>query len=183
MLDNKQGTVLLRLARSAIGRELGFDSHDYPRTPWLEEPGATFVTLTLNDRLRGCVGSLEAWRPLVEDVRQNAVSAAFRDPRFPPLSEIEFASTVIEVSVLSKPEALRFGSQAEALAQLQRCKDGVILEYGRHRATYLPQVWAQLPDPQSFVDELKVKAGLPEDFWSNDIRLSRYSIQKFSELD
>jgi hypothetical protein len=182
MLDTEKGTVLLHLARAAIGRELGFDSHDYPRTAWLEEPGATFVTLTLNERLRGCIGSLEAYRPLIDDVRQNAVSAAFRDPRFQPLNETEFAYTLIEVSVLSKPEALRFSSQSEALAQLHRGSDGVILEYGRFRATYLPQVWAQLPDPQSFVDELKVKAGLPDDFWSDDIMLSRYTVQKFSEV-
>lgn len=183
MMDTEKGTVLLHLARAAIGRELGFDSQDYPRTAWLEEPGATFVTLTLNERLRGCIGSLEAYRPLIDDVRQNAVAAAFRDPRFMPLNETEFAYTLVEVSVLSKPEVLRFGSQDEALSQLNRGSDGVILEYGRFRATYLPQVWAHLPDPQSFIDELKVKAGLPEDFWSNDIRLSRYSVQKFSEAD
>ncbi|MFH0933756.1 MAG: AmmeMemoRadiSam system protein A [Pseudomonadota bacterium] len=181
MIDNDKGKVLLRLARAAIGSELGFDSHDYPRTAWLEEPGATFVTLMLDGRLRGCIGSLEAHRPLVDDVRHNAVAAAFRDPRFMPLNELEFADTAIEVSVLGTPEPIRFTSEADALAQLHRGSDGVILEYGRHRATYLPQVWAQLPDPQTFVEELKVKAGLPEDFWSDDIRLSRYTVQKFSE--
>jgi AmmeMemoRadiSam system protein A len=181
MLDTDKGIILLRLARAAIAAELGFISHDYPRSDWLEESGATFVTLTLDGRLRGCIGSLEAHRPLIDDVRHNAVAAAFRDPRFMPLSEAEFADTVIEVSLLSAPEAIRFGSEADARAQLQRGRDGVILEYGLHRATYLPQVWAQLPDPESFLNELKVKAGLPEDFWSDDIRLSRYSVQKFSE--
>lgn len=183
MLDTDKGIILLRLARAAIAAELGFVSHEYPRTAWLEEPGATFVTLTLDGRLRGCIGSLEAQRPLVDDVRHNAVAAAFRDPRFMPLSKTEFADTVIEVSVLSTPEPLSFGSEADALSQLHRGSDGVILEYNGHRATYLPQVWAHLPDPQSFLDELKVKAGLPEDFWSNDIRLSHYTVQKFSEMD
>jgi AmmeMemoRadiSam system protein A len=181
MLDTDKGIILLRLARAAIAAELGFVSHDYPRSDWLEQPGATFVTLTLDGRLRGCIGSLEAHRPLIDDVRHNAVAAAFRDPRFMPLSETEFADTVIEVSLLSAPEAISFSSEADALGQLQRGRDGVILEYGRHRATYLPQVWAHLPDPKSFLEELKVKAGLPEDFWSDDIRLSRYSVQKFSE--
>jgi len=182
MLDTEKGKVLLHLARAAIGSELGFDSHDYPRTAWLDEPGATFVTLMLNGRLRGCIGSLEAHRPLIDDVRHNAAAAAFRDPRFMPLNEVEFADTAIEVSVLGAPERISFSSEADALAQLHRGEDGVILEYGPHRATYLPQVWAHLPDPQSFVEELKVKAGLPEDFWSDDIKLSRYTVQKFSEV-
>lgn len=182
MLDTEKGKILLRLARAAIAKELGFDSHDYPRTAWLEENGATFVTLTLNGQLRGCIGSLEAHRPLIDDVSHNAVAAAFRDPRFLPLHDAEFADTLIEVSVLSTPEPLSFTGEADALAQLHRGRDGVILEYGPHRATYLPQVWAHLPDPGSFIEELKVKAGLPEDFWSDDIRLSRYTVQKFSEV-
>ena len=181
MFDTDKGKTLLHLARAAIAGELGFISHDLPRTDWLEEPGATFVTLTLHDQLRGCIGSLEARRSLLEDVRANAVASAFRDPRFAPLSKEEFAEVVIDVSVLSKPEPVSFSSEQDALAQLHRGQDGVILEYGMHRATYLPQVWAQLPDPQSFIDNLKEKAGLPEDFWSEDIKLWRYTVQKFKE--
>ena len=181
MLDIEKGTVLLRLARTAIGRELGFDSHEYPRTDWLEQPGATFVTLSLNGRLRGCIGSLEAHRTLYDDVRHNAVAAAFRDPRFPPLSREEFAQTVIEVSLLGTPEPLPCGNETDVLSRLRPGQDGVILEYGHSRATYLPQVWAQLPEPSDFIAHLKEKAGLPATFWSGDIRLSRYGVQKFSE--
>lgn len=181
MLDPDKGKTLLHLARAAIAKELGFVSHDLPRSDWLEQPGATFVTLTSHGQLRGCIGSLEAYRPLIDDVRQNAVASALRDPRFLPLSKAEFAEVVIEVSLLSKPQPIRFSSEADALAQLDPGVDGVILEYGAQRATYLPQVWAQLPDPRSFIAHLKDKAGLPEDFWSHDVRLSHYTVQKFSE--
>ncbi len=183
MFDADKGQTLLHLARAAIARELGFVSHDLPRTAWLEEPGATFVTLTLHGQLRGCIGSLEAHRPLIDDVRHNAVAAAFSDPRFDPLSKQEFADVLVDVSLLSTPLPILFSSERDALARLHPGKDGVILEYGRLRATYLPQVWAQLPDPQSFIAHLKNKAGLPEDFWSNDIRLSHYTVQKWLEGD
>ncbi|HLP97393.1 MAG TPA: AmmeMemoRadiSam system protein A [Sideroxyarcus sp.] len=182
MLDIDKGTMLLHLARAAIGQEFGFHSHELPRTAWLEEPGATFVTLTLHGQLRGCIGSLEAHRPLIDDVRHNAVAAAFRDPRFAPLSKEEFADVVIEVSLLSAAEPIEFYSEADALAQLRPGQDGVILEYGRYRATYLPQVWAQLPEPKTLIAHLKEKAGLPQDFWSADLKLSHYTVQKFSEV-
>lgn len=182
MFDTDKGKTLLHLARAAIAKELGFVAHVLPRSDWLEQPGATFVTLTLHGRLRGCIGSLEAYRPLIDDVRQNAVASAMRDPRFLPLSKAELAEVVIEVSLLSAPEPIRFSSEADALAQLHPGQDGVILEYGAHRATYLPQVWAQLPDPRSFITHLKSKAGLPEDFWSHDVRLSHYTVQKWSEV-
>lgn len=183
MHDDPHGLTLLRLARAAIARELGFVSHDLPPGDWLTRDGATFVTLNLHGRLRGCIGSLEAHRPLLDDVRHNAVAAAFHDPRFPPLSKEEFAEVQIEVSLLSPAEPIRFKSEEDALAQLHPGQDGVILEYGRSRATYLPQVWAQLPEPADFIAHLKEKAGLPADFWSDDIRLSRYSVRKFSEGD
>ena len=177
----EQGLKLLHLARAAIARELDFISHDPKPEQWLLENGATFVTLTLNDRLRGCIGSLEAYCPLIEDVCQNVVSAVFRDLRFKPLSKEEFAEVEIEVSWLSAPEPILFRDEAEACAQLDPGQDGVILEYGGRRATYLPQVWAQLPEPQDFIRHLKEKVGLPEDFWSSDMRLSRYSTYNFYE--
>lgn len=183
MLAADQGETLLHLARAAIGKELGFRSHDLPRTDWLEEPGATFVTLTLDGQLRGCIGTLEACRPLIDDVCQNAISSAFRDPRFPPLTKEEFADVLVEVSLLSKPQLISHRSEEEALAQLNPGRDGVIFEYGRFRSTYLPQVWAQLPDPKSFIANLKNKAGLPSDFWSDDVRLSHYTVQKWSERE
>jgi AmmeMemoRadiSam system protein A len=181
MDESQQGMILLRLARAAIAHELGFASHELPHGDWLEQDGATFVTLTLHGRLRGCIGSLEAHRSLLEDVRHNAVAAAFRDPRFPPLNREEFAEVQLEVSLLSPADPLHFDSEADALAQLQPGRDGVILEYGRSRATFLPQVWSQLPTPGVFIGNLKQKAGLPADFWSNDVRLSRYRVRKYSE--
>ena len=181
MLDAHKGQTLLHLARAAIADKLGFVPGDYPRTGWLEEHGATFVTLNMEGRLRGCIGSLEAYRPLIDDVRNNAVAAAFYDPRFHPLDKDEFARVAIEVSLLGTPEPIQFSSEHDALARLNPGNDGVILEYGRLRATYLPQVWAQLPDPQSFISHLKTKAGLPENFWSDDIRLSRYTVEKWKE--
>ncbi|MEK7810457.1 MAG: AmmeMemoRadiSam system protein A [Pseudomonadota bacterium] len=181
MFDTDKGQTLLHLARAAIAKELGFISNDFPRTDWLEQPGATFVTLTLHGQLRGCIGSLEAYRPLIEDVQQNAVASAFRDPRFEPLNKEEFANVLVEVSLLSQPEPIHFNSEQEALAQLHPGRDGVILAFGRQRATYLPQVWAQLPDAHDFIARLKDKAGLPMDFWSPDIRLSHYTVQKWRE--
>ncbi|MBI3221557.1 MAG: AmmeMemoRadiSam system protein A [Nitrosomonadales bacterium] len=181
MLSAEQGKTLLRLARAAIASELGFVSHDLPASGWLAEPGATFVTLTLHGQLRGCIGSLEAHRALIDDVRHNAVSAAFRDPRLDPLSKEEFAEVLIEVSLLSKPEPIRYSSEQDALAQLHPGRDGVIFEYGRFRSTFLPQVWAQLQQPQAFLVHLKNKAGLPDDFWSEGVQLSRYTVTKWSE--
>ncbi len=183
MFDTDKGNILLHLARAAIGKELGFFSHELPRTDWLEELGATFVTLTLDTQLRGCIGSLEAHRPLIDDVRANAVASAFRDPRFEPLSKTEFGKVFIDVSLLSQPEPLSFASEEDALEQLNPGMDGLILSYGRYRATYLPQVWAQLPEPVDFIAQLKNKAGLPGDFWSDDIKLSRYTVQKWREVE
>ncbi|OGS85659.1 MAG: AMMECR1 domain-containing protein [Gallionellales bacterium GWA2_59_43] len=181
MFNNDQGKTLLHLARASIGQELGFRSHDLPRNAWLEEPGATFVTLMLDGQLRGCIGTLEACRPLIDDVCLNAISSAFRDPRFPPLTKEEFAEVLIEVSLLSKPELIRHSSEQDALTQLNPGRDGVIFECDRYRATYLPQIWAQLPDPRSFIANLKSKAGLPPDFWSDEVRLSHYTVQKWRE--
>jgi AmmeMemoRadiSam system protein A len=181
MFNTDKGTTLLHLARAAIGRELGFKSHDLPRSDWLEQPGATFVTLSQQGELRGCIGSLEAYRPLRDDVCQNAVASAFCDPRFAPLSKQEFANVVIDVSLLSKPELIHQNSEEDALAQLTPGRDGVIIQLGSQRATYLPQVWAQFSEPREFIAHLKQKAGLPEDFWSKHIKLSRYAVQKWHE--
>jgi AmmeMemoRadiSam system protein A len=139
------------------------------------------VTLTRHGDLRGCIGSLEAHRPLREDIQANAQAAAFGDPRFPPLSEDELDTTQVEVSILSRPEPMHFRDEADFLTQLRPGIDGVILEYGWHRATFLPQVWEQLPEPRQFMANLKRKAGLASDFWSNEIRISRYGVEKFKE--
>lgn len=181
MLNDDQGKTLLQMARAAIARELALPARDTAPTDWLKAYGATFVTLTLLGQLRGCIGSLEAHRSLLDDVRHNAVAAAFRDPRFPPLSVNEFEVIKVEVSVLSKAEALHFQNEQEALAQLRPNVHGVIFQFGYHRATFLPQVWEQLPTPAEFMAHLKNKAGLPADFWSDDIKLSCYTVQKFRE--
>jgi hypothetical protein len=131
--------------------------------------------------LRGCIGSLLAHRPLGEDVAANAQSAAFHDPRFPPLTRDELGEIDIEVSVLSTPEPLFPPDEAALKIQLRPGVDGLILEYGPHRSTFLPQVWEQLPDPGQFLAHLKQKGGLPADFWHKDVRVSRYTVQSFAE--
>ena len=177
------GSALLALARSAIANHFG--SHaapaELPPLPELTQPGATFVTLTQNGALRGCIGSLQAHRPLADDVAANAVAAAFRDPRFAPLTAEELARTRVEVSLLSPAKALVFRDEADALAQLQPGVDGLILSYGAHRATFLPQVWENLPDRHQFLAHLKQKAGLPADFWSPQLVLERYHVRKWKE--
>lgn len=182
-LSPEQGQLLLALARNAIAEKLDQN----PAQPalahpdWLKQPGAVFVTLTQQGDLRGCIGSLEASRPLLEDLQANARAAAFSDPRFLPLSRTELADTRIEVSLLSSPEIINFSSEADALTQLQPHIDGVILEFGSRRATFLPQVWQQLPEPRQFINNLKRKAGLSSNFWAEDLRLSRYRVEKFKE--
>lgn len=182
------GKTLLLLARHAIAERLGVapapdmpGQPDLSSHPELARPGAVFVTLTRQGDLRGCIGSLEARRPLAEDVAANARAAAFGDPRFAPLTADELAEIRIEVSLLTPAQALSFSSEADAIAQLRPRVDGVILEVGRQRGTFLPQVWESLPDTRQFLRELKRKAGLPADFWSNEVKLSRYQVQKWKE--
>jgi AmmeMemoRadiSam system protein A len=175
------GPVLVRVARGAISAELGLraDGNDTPA--WLAREGASFITLMLAGKLRGCIGTLRAHRTLGEDVRANAVSAAFRDPRFGRLTPAEFAAISVEVSVLSPLEPLVFGDEADALRQLRAGLDGLVFEYGHHTSTFLPQVWADVREPADFLAHLKYKAGLPPDFWDKDVRLSRYTVQKWRE--
>jgi AmmeMemoRadiSam system protein A len=178
-----EGRVLLDVARAEIAEFLGLEVEITPPQEggWLTAHGATFVTLTKQGELRGCIGTLEAHRSLIEDVRENAHAAAFRDPRFSPLRKEEFTLVSVEVSLLSTPEPMEIGSEAEAVARLRPHIDGVVLEYGRHRSTFLPQVWEQLPAPYEFLQSLKRKAGLPADFWAEGLRLSRYGVQKWKE--
>jgi len=176
------GSAVLALARAAIAERLGLATPLDPlNDARLEARTATFVTLKQAGGLRGCVGSLQALRALRDDVRANAVAAAFRDPRFAPLEASELATTSLEVSLLSCEERIEVASERELLAQLRPGVDGVILEYGGHRATLLPQVWEHMSDPRAFVTALKLKAGLPEDFWSKDILLRRYAAVTWKE--
>jgi AmmeMemoRadiSam system protein A len=180
-MTEDRGKIMLAIARTAIASKLGKALTADESAPWLSEPGATFVTLTIYGELRGCIGSLEPYRPLLQDLQQNALAAAFRDPRFPPLNERELDTVRVEVSHLSPVAPLAFKDEADALAQLRPGVDGVILEYGRNRGTFLPQVWEQLPTSREFFRHLKMKAGLPADFWADGVRLSRYTVAKFKE--
>ena len=175
------GQSLLVLARNAIEQRFGGQPKEYLPCPELAQPGATFVTLTQQGDLRGCIGSLEAYRPLAIDVSENAVAAAFRDPRFPPLERPELAHTRVEVSLLEVPQPLAFIDEADALARLHPGIDGLILSYRHRRATFLPQVWESLPERRQFMAHLKQKAGLPADFWDEGISLARYGVQKWKE--
>lgn len=177
------GKQLLPLARAAISAALGQPVQITRFTDALQERGACFVTLTQRGQLRGCIGSLEAHRSLLADVRANAVAAALHDPRFPPLTLPELATINIEVSLLSPLQAMSFDNEADALAQLRPNVDGVVFEFERYRSTFLPQVWEQLPNAQSFMAHLKQKAGLSAQFWSPGIRLQRYTVSKFKETE
>ena len=179
--DTERSSTLLALARSAIAAKLGRVHAASDSAPWLSAQGATFVTLNLDSKLRGCIGSLRAHRALGDDVKSNAQAAAFSDPRFKPLSVEEYERISVEVSLLSGVTSMPFADEASALAQLTPHVHGVIFEYGHHRSTYLPQVWAQMPDPLMFMATLKQKAGLPPNFWDASVKLSTYTVAKFSE--
>ncbi len=180
-----QKATLLKVARRSIvhgletGRPLVVDPGDYD--PALREQRAAFVTLTQAGQLRGCIGHLQAIQPLVRDVAENAHAAAFNDPRFNPLSATELDRTHIEISVLTAPKPLSVGSEAALLQALKPNVDGLILEDGPYRATFLPSVWEQLPEPRDFVLALKRKAGMPPDYWSDSMRVWRYRAISFEE--
>ena len=186
-LSKPDRAALLDVARTSIqhglrhGQTLEVDPTDYPET--LRPPRATFVTLEIGDQLRGCIGALVARQPLVQDVAVHAFAAAFEDPRFPELRENEFPKLDIHISVLSPPEPLSFSSEDELLAQLRPGVDGLIIQFRHYRATFLPAVWEQLPDPYVFLAQLKQKAGLPLDFWSPELSAERYTAEYFGDAD
>ena len=175
------GKLLVSIARASIASQFGLHFSVRDNAAFLHKPGATFVTLKSNGDLRGCIGTLTPHRTLVEDVRANACAAAFKDPRFAPLRFDELSSIRVEVSLLSALEPMRYQSEAEAVEQMRPGVDGVMLEFGAHRGTFLPQVWENLREPRKFLGELKRKAGLPADFWDAGVRLSRYSVAKWAE--
>lgn len=179
------GRALVSHARHAIAQALGLPTPPAPALPdhpALSRPGATFVTLhDAAGELRGCVGRTEASRPLGDDVRANALAAAFHDSRFTPLRADEWPGLQVEVSLLGEPEPLAVCGEAEALAALRPGVDGLILEWRGARATFLPQVWEKLPDAAAFMAALKRKAGLPADFWAADVKLSRYRVRSFHQ--
>jgi hypothetical protein len=177
------GKALVSIARSAIAGELngGAAAPQGATEPWLAQAGATFVTLMLDGKLRGCIGSLRAERALAVDVAENAKAAAFRDPRFPKLSAEEWPRCQVEVSLLSSAKPIRFADEADLLAQLRAGEDGLILEAEGRRATFLPQVWENLPDKRKFLQELQRKAGLPPETRLARCKVSRYRVVKWKQ--
>lgn len=174
--------LLLTAARAIVARlrrgrrpEIAIDTFAHE----LRTLAASFVTIEQRGRLRGCIGSLKAHRPLVADVAWNAVSAGFEDPRFQPLTPGEFQACDLEISVLSAPAPLRFASQEQVLDLLRPGRDGLILESAGHRGTFLPKVWEGLPTPRQFLAGLKVEAGLPRDHWADDVKIWRYTTESF----
>ncbi len=178
------GRTLIGMARAAIGTRLV--SRENPKAngaSWLTQPGATFVTLTREGRLRGCIGSLAPQRPLGVDVIANAQSAAFGDPRFPPMTAAEWSDTQTEVSLLSPARPIRFADEDDLLSKIVPGEDGVILEAAGRRGTFLPQVWESLPDKAQFLAQLRIKAGLPADFRLGRCRVLRYRVAKWKQSD
>jgi len=184
-LGPEERLALLGVARDSIRhgleqyRPLAVDPARYPAS--LQQERAAFVTLTEEGRLRGCIGHLEACQALVRDVADNAFAAAFRDPRFAPLSAAELDRIHIHVSVLSPPEPLDIRSELQLLKVVRPGMDGLILGEGLHRGTFLPSVWESLPDPRQFLAHLKMKAGLAPEYWSELIKVWRYTTESFGE--
>lgn len=177
--------TLLTLARESIrygierGGRMPVPLEEYPGI--LREPGACFVTLEKLGKLRGCIGTLQPYQPLVSDVAEHAHAAAFSDPRFSPLKPEELEDVRISISILGKPAEMQVADEDDLCQQLRPGVDGLILEHGSLRGTFLPSVWESLPDCREFLRHLKLKAGLPADFWSDDLQISRYKTQSFSE--
>jgi len=184
--SEEEGRQLLRLARKTIEQNLGSagggDEAEGDPSPRFTERCGTFVTLTKGGRLRGCIGHIIPQGPLFEGVKANAVNAAFRDPRFRPLQADELAQVKIEVSILTEPLPLRYKDKEDLLSQLKPGVDGLIIKKGYHQATFLPQVWEQLPQKEAFLSQLCLKAGLNGDAWEKgDLEVSVYQVQAFEE--
>ena len=178
---DKAGEALISIARNSVSDAFSGRHSAPPRDGWLMQSGATFITLTRGGVLRGCIGSLEAARPLVVDVAENARAAAFRDPRFPAVTAAEWSHCRVEVSLLSAARPIRFADEADLLGQIRAGEDGLILSHKGRRATFLPQVWEGLPDKRSFLKELLAKAGLPADTRLAACSLYRYRVEKWKE--
>ncbi len=180
-LDPRSRDLLLRTAASAIEAGLLRPASDPPDPTGLpaelRSDRASFVTLTIEGRLRGCCGSIEPRRPLVDDVWLNAGASAFRDPRFEPLHVREWPQVDLEVSVLSPLERVVVGSETELLGRLRPGEDGLVIAWRSTRATFLPKVWEQLGEPREFLRHLKHKAGWREDFWAGDVEVWRYTTE------
>jgi AmmeMemoRadiSam system protein A len=186
MYTGIQQKYLLKLARQAIehflntGKELIVDENEIEK-PLIEDRGV-FVTLNINNNLRGCIGHIIPVQALYKDVIENAVSAAFHDPRFQPLNDDELGDIKIEISILSIPKKLEYSSPDDLLKKLNPGKDGIILKKGYNQATYLPQVWEGLPEKEQFLSSLCMKAGLGPDEWkSKELEIETYTVEQFEE--
>lgn len=177
--------ILLEVADAAIkhglkhNKCLQVDVACYPEK--LQQKRASFVTLEINHQLRGCIGTLNAYRPLVLDVAQNAFAAAFLDPRFAQLTEEEYPLLTKHISVLSVPVLMQFDSEEDLISQVRPGVDGLILKEKGYCGTFLPSVWESLPDPKQFLRHLKMKACLPPDYWSDTIQVERYIAEIINE--
>jgi AmmeMemoRadiSam system protein A len=185
-LTKSEQKQLLQLSRSALthifkkGEELKLNDSDIPKR--LKEKRATFVTLTTNGMLRGCIGKLLPQKELYKDVLENTYSAAFSDPRFPQLTEAELADISIEISVLDKPKRLEYKNSKDLVAKLEKEEPGVIIQHGLYSATFLPQVWEELNTPERFLSHLCQKAGLEADTWQKEkLEIQTYKVVKFKE--
>lgn len=178
-------TEMLQLAVTAIAQRLGGAHHSEISldnvSPILQQSAACFVTLYLHGQLRGCIGHLQAIQPLAKDIVENAQSAAFADPRFAPLTGEEFHALDIHISILTPAEKLSVNTRDELLQNLQKDRDGLILQEGHRQATFLPSVWQQLPDKESFLRHLLQKGGWPADYWSDNMQASIYHSIEFAD--
>ena len=186
---DQHGDTLMMVAAKAIQNTLAkkgplrINLASFPKE--LQDHGACFVTLNKDGKLRGCIGSIQAWRPLVTDVAENACKAAFQDTRFPNLSAQELTDSDISlhISVLSPQSPMSFSSEEDLVSQLRPGVDGIVLVEGKKRGVFLPVVWESLPEPQKFLNHLKRKAGLPEDYWSDTLQAFRYATRGVSSED
>ena len=170
LLDIAQKSIIFGLK---YNKKLSVKARDY--SPNLQQHRATFVTLHLDRQLRGCIGTLEAHQSLIEDVAEHGYAAAFEDPRFPAVRHTELSQLDIHISILTPAIPMQFTSEDDLLQQLQPDVDGLILQSGHYRGTFLPVVWRQVPEPKQFLRQLKMKAGLAGDYWGNDVQVSRYT--------
>jgi len=184
-IEPEQGQLLLDFARKTIAFQLGLGKKPIPPDePFFQEERATFVTLKSASKLRGCIGNLTPAGTLLEGVEKNALNAAFHDSRFSALTESEFSSVHLHISILTEPEPLHYTNGADLLTKIRPGIDGVILQDGRHRATFLPQVWEQLRDPEEFLGHLCIKAGLAKESWRDgNFHIETYQAQSFAEVE
>jgi len=185
-LTSEEKQTLLSIARqsieSAVKGERGIKADPALLTPRLKEQGASFVTLTVHGELRGCIGALEPYQPLADDVHEHAIAAALQDPRFPPVGPNELNEINIEVSRLSVPYPLEYSTSEDLIQKLRPHVDGVILRDGMRRATFLPQVWEKIPDPAKFLDNLCYKMGATPDTWKRKhLEVLIYQVEEFHE--